>query len=290
MERIKKKIELIIITCLVILLVMISKKAGPESVSENKENPHVVNIKEYAPMCKICHQGDPLKPEESFIISEELSEICQSCHQRFPYSCGEASTQDKTSFLLEKIPNLVLKTIKGSLTCDSCHIVHTEGGRKMKQEYFIFLKQAEIINPHLAGIFCVFCHEKEPIYENDPLNLKFEGDRVLICTQCHNNKRARADNHPVNRIPSEGKGVEVDERFPLYEGKITCLTCHDIPCKGEETTPKFLRGGPYETRVDACLVCHKQESYRAVNPHEQIDENGRIRKDRCLYCHYIGPA
>ncbi|MGA1864700.1 MAG: hypothetical protein ACMUHX_06525 [bacterium] len=289
MELNKKKINLVIITCLVILLLII-KQTGSEVIYEKNENPHMVNTKEFAPICKSCHEGDPLIPEESFIINEELSEICQSCHKKLPYSCMEASTPAKTAYLLEKIPNLVLKIVKGSLICDSCHLVHAGSGKRMKPEYFIFLKQAERINPHQAGIFCIFCHEKEPIDEDDPLNLKFDGDRVLICTQCHDNKRVRADNHPVNRIPSEGKGVEVDERFPLYEGKITCLTCHDIPCKGEETTPKFLRGGPYENRVDACLVCHKQESYKAVNPHEQIDENGRIRKDRCLYCHYIGPA
>lgn len=289
MEWIKKKTNPVIITCLVILLFII-KQTGSEVVDENNENPHVANIEKSIPMCKICHEGDPLNPVESYIITEELSEICLSCHKKFPYSCREASTPAKTAYLVEKIPNIVLKTVNESITCDSCHFVHAEGGKRMKQEYFIFLKQAEKINPHQAGIFCVYCHEKEPIDEDDPLNLKFDGDRVLICTQCHNNKRARADNHPVNRIPSEGKGVEVDERFPLYDGKITCLTCHDIPCKGEETTPKFLRGGPYETRVDACLVCHKQESYKAVNPHEQIDANGRIRKDLCLYCHYIGPS
>jgi len=252
-----------------------------------KKNPHEMNIEQYGPDCRLCHPADPVGSQLPPLISAGMENICQSCHPIIPLSCKMAATKKVTDILLEQIPHLLLRIKEGSLACESCHGVH--GGAVVRTSYSLFLKQAENINPHRSGIFCIFCHDKEPIRETDPLNLKFGGDGIQVCTQCHNNVRARADNHPVNLYPSEGKGVKLDERFPLYDGKVTCLTCHKIPCKGEETKPKFLRGGPYKERVDACLECHQKESYKAINPHDQIDEFGRLRKDRCLYCHIIEP-
>jgi hypothetical protein len=60
-----------------------------------------------------------------------------------------------------------------------------------------------------------------------------------------------------------------------------------MPCQGGRAEENLLRGGPYEKRVDACLSCHSKERYQAVNPHIQIDEKGKIMKDKCLYCHII---
>jgi predicted CXXCH cytochrome family protein len=81
------------------------------------------------------------------------------------------------------------------------------------------------------------------------------------------------------------------EDFPLEEGKLGCFTCHDPfpPMKEDfarqKVDPKFLRGGPYEVLVTFCFLCHRQEEYKKTNPHKQLDEQGRINKDRCLFCH-----
>ncbi|MGA1844615.1 MAG: hypothetical protein ACMUIS_08645 [bacterium] len=264
---------------LVIVLVLINRRGMAEVT-----NPHSIDIQQYNGTCTRCHPGDPYADEGPTIVPEGLTQVCDACHKGIPLSCERAVTPEVTGILVEQIPSLVLTKHNGRLTCESCHLVHGNG---IKRVYSIFLKQAERINPHSAGIFCIFCHNSEPREEGGPLDLKYDGDRVTVCTRCHNNERARADNHPVNISPSQGKGIQLDERFPLHQGKVTCVTCHDIRCQGGERNPKFLRGGPYEKRVDACLICHKRESYRAVNPHEQIDEQGKLKKDRCLYCHIL---
>jgi len=274
-----------LLICSLLVLLLIGNKKGMAEVVD----PHVLSTERYNETCGKCHPNDPHDPNKLFTLSETLNEVCESCHQQIRMSCKKAITKEVANILLEQIPNLILSTRNESLNCDSCHLVHEEGGKGIKHSYILFLKQVERINPHWAGIFCFYCHDEEPKVEEDPLNLKFNGDRVAICIQCHNNRRARADNHPVNIRPSEGKGVKLDERFPLNDGKVTCVTCHDIRarCEWVGSRPKFLRGGPYENRVDACLECHQKDSYRAVNPHEQIDEHGRLRKDRCTYCHIL---
>ena len=114
-----------------------------------------------------------------------------------------------------------------------------------------------------------------------------KADRVAVCLQCHDGKKARADNHPVRVVPTKEKGVNVPENFPLSDGKVSCITCHMMPCQGGKIERNLLRGGPYEKRVDICLTCHMKERYQAVNPHIQVDEKGHILKTKCLYCHII---
>ncbi|MBN2373184.1 hypothetical protein JXL19_05305 [bacterium] len=275
--------------CLLSISILINAKTAFSA-----ENPHDRKKDRYVQACGACHAGNPIEnPDRPPALKQpdELTKNCLSCHKKIPLSCSRAVTRDAAVILIEQIPVIALGLRDGSLACDSCHQFHSKQGRGMKQAYTVFLKQAEKINPHRAGIFCIFCHDREPMAEEEGFaTLKYGGDRVKICTQCHNNKRARADNHPVNIYPSEGRGVIIDERFPLFDGKVTCITCHDIKCKGGygETIPKFLRGGPYKERVDACLLCHQRESYKAVNPHDQIDKQGRLRKDRCQYCHILG--
>ncbi len=64
-----------------------------------------------------------------------------------------------------------------------------------------------------------------------------------LCLDCHRNREAPAE-HKVDIVPK----MEVKD-LPLFNGKITCVTCHD-PHRNTHGT--LLRMNPR----DLCLVCH----------------------------------
>lgn len=89
---------------------------------------------------------------------------------------------------------------------------------------------------------CRICHK-----------LNEAGTRVILkapitdlCVDCHPNRVAPAE-HVVDVKPSmKVKGL------PLYNGKMTCVTCHEP--HGLTGKPKMLRS----MKSDICLYCHKK--------------------------------
>ncbi len=257
---------------------------------KTKENPHKITNRSFEIICQDCHNSDPFLNEGS-IENKKCQSYCKSCHT-VPASCLLISSKQSTAILKDQMQYLGLPLFSETISCGSCHFFHERKQQRVNEKrlnsfYSNFWYRAQQINPHRSGVFCQLCHETGIGLSSDALKLKFQADRVAVCLQCHDGKKARADNHPVRVSPSKDKGVHVPEGFPLYDGKITCLTCHEMPCQGGDLEAKLLRGGPYEKRVDACLSCHSKERYQAVNPHIMIDPNGRIMKNKCLYCHII---
>ncbi|WP_456387093.1 hypothetical protein [Desulfolithobacter sp.] len=97
--------------------------------------------------------------------------------------------------------------------------------------------------------------------------------------------------HPVGVTPGPDKKAKIPPHFPLTDGKITCNTCHDLrlQCRDDATlarvNPAFLRINPFLSRTAICFQCHDERKYRMLDPHNQLDKQGRIREDKCLYCH-----
>ena len=143
-------------------------------------------------------------------------------------------------------------------------------------------------NPHFSGKYCVECHLNVP-KSIDNLQLRFVDDFFQTC-RCHGYEPGTYI-HPVNIVPSPAKQALIPADFPLQDGKISCATCHDIAlqCREDDTAQKnnktFLRGAPYANRTGLCIRCHKQGTYKAFDPHEQLDEEGRVIQEKCLYCH-----
>jgi predicted CXXCH cytochrome family protein len=112
-----------------------------------------------------------------------------------------------------------------------------------------------------------------------------------ICLKCHAYKE---NHHPVDFVPRETYYVTPGKAFPLFDGEIRCLTCHD-PHGGPEfsETPKLLRGGPYADRREPCFKCHYRERYAEIDPHIMLDSDGRIQlvngEPVCLICHAKTP-
>jgi hypothetical protein len=147
-------------------------------------------------------------------------------------------------------------------------------------------------NVHYTGKFCSECHDSTP-EEGGEQFLKFEGEFSSLC-RCHG---YTSENyiHPVNIIPTEKKKGKIPDNLPLENGKVTCSTCHDIykQCQSDRRMKSrnkfFLRGAPYAKRTDLCFRCHDEAKYKMLDPHNQLDENGEIIEEKCLYCHAERP-
>jgi hypothetical protein len=137
---------------------------------------------------------------------------------------------------------------------------------------------------HYTGKYCTECHSQTPKKGGERF-LKFGGDYNLLC-RCHL-KTPDSYIHPTDIKPSDQKKTKIPADLPLEQGKITCLTCHDIYLQCQERTfdKNSLRGVPYRKATDFCFKCHDQKSYVQLDPHKQLNEKGEIVSETCLYCH-----
>jgi predicted CXXCH cytochrome family protein len=153
----------------------------------------------------------------------------------------------------------------------------------------------EIINPHFTGKDCAICHEGTPRADDTTALLKFGGDDIAMCNSCHQTEYLKGDLHPVAVAPSPDDTIRVPPELPLYGGRVTCRTCHDVylQCRKRPSLQfeniNFLRGAPYKKTVDLCFRCHALDIYKKTNPHQQVDEAGNLIKESCLYCHQTLP-
>ncbi len=147
-------------------------------------------------------------------------------------------------------------------------------------------------NLHYTGEYCLECHEKIPEKGGDKL-LKFNGDFTQLC-RCHGYTPGTYI-HPVFVEPSPEKKSKIPNNFPLVNGMISCVTCHDMymQCKknprAKLLNKRFLRGAPYLSRTTMCFKCHDEMKYKMLDPHNQLTESGSIIVVKCLYCHKEKP-
>jgi len=151
----------------------------------------------------------------------------------------------------------------------------------------------DLTNIHYTGKYCEECHEKKP-KKGSQKYLKYNTDFNQLC-KCHMYIPGEYT-HPVDIEPSEGKINRIPADLPLQNGKLSCITCHDIymQCSQnpdlEYSNKRFLRGAPYTKRTDLCFRCHDDTQYNKLDPHNnQLDENGDIVAEKCLYCHLEKP-
>ena len=144
-------------------------------------------------------------------------------------------------------------------------------------------------NLHYTGKYCDQCHEDTPP-KGGPAALKYGGDFKKLCGPCHDNAQG-AYLHPVDITPSDEIKTKIPAGLPLKGGEITCSTCHDLYLQCRESPVKLssVRGAPYTKRTDFCFKCHDEKDYVRLNPHNQIDQNGAILTEKCLYCHLSTP-
>ena len=134
-------------------------------------------------------------------------------------------------------------------------------------------------NPHTA---CAVCHGTDKP-QPGPALFVAGVDPSDACLLCHDYKE---NHHPTDFAPADPSQFS----FPLFDGKVKCLSCHEIHGgQAHGGTARLLRGGPYEDRREICFRCHSRERYGRINPHVMLDEEKRFRlvngKPVCLVCH-----
>ena len=141
---------------------------------------------------------------------------------------------------------------------------------------------------HYSGSYCKECHEQLPTKKGNPF-LKYDGDFNRLC-RCHLTGRASYV-HPVNVAPSGSLRQRIGDALPLTNGKVTCLTCHDIyrQCQQRDIEKFSLRGAPYANRLEFCFKCHDAQRYEKMDPHKQRNVEGGLLRATCLYCHTEKP-
>jgi hypothetical protein len=100
-----------------------------------------------------------------------------------------------------------------------------------------------------------------------------------------------AMHHLVKVKPSAN--ITIPDSFPLHKDQqIDCQTCHGIKDmknqdfnKIDKTADNFFREGPYKKITNFCYKCHEQKPYQRDNIHKMLDDNNKIIKKTCLYCH-----
>jgi len=152
----------------------------------------------------------------------------------------------------------------------------------------------EAINPHWTGKHCQECHvAKEPQKNKAPL--KFNGDPRQICDRCHTKPCITNQSHASDIVYRGIPGYTVPSQWPLRDGKLSCLTCHDALVQMKDdfaakwVSPNFLRGAPYKIKTDFCFVCHPKKQFQKTNPHKLLDSQGKIIPQNCLVCHNTVP-
>lgn len=148
--------------------------------------------------------------------------------------------------------------------------------------------------PHNFESMCSDCHAD---LENPGF---FTKDPDILCLACHPERKERS--HPSGVLPAKGLPPE----FPLYEGKLVCISCHiahktyekkDVKHKIFENNLYMLRGS--QTGKEFCAQCHRENApdsqadahalafKRAHNLNRDMSLKDVLHDDssECLRCH-----
>lgn len=131
-------------------------------------------------------------------------------------------------------------------------------------------------------VSCVMCHRTSTPEYYDAAMKAGDLDMSAVCMDCHHYSE---NHHPVNIVPEK----TIPDEFPLYDGQMKCLTCHEAHGNQKRSYPKLLRGAPYKDLRDMCFKCHPTDQYTAIDPHTMFDADGKIKQVNgepvCLVCH-----
>jgi len=152
-------------------------------------------------------------------------------------------------------------------------------------------KKSHTSNPHGNPALCIDCHTSSG---GGKTALRFDGNASQLCRSCHDGELAESEAHPSDIIPSAEIAKKIPSDLPLYNGTLTCLSCHDVvqQCTAEKNTAaasNILRGTQSPSgNLPFCFRCHVRENYQPLNVHDQLDA-GKLKTDICLWCHVHTP-
>ncbi len=244
--------------------------------------------------CKECHEKTPEKGGRTFLkYGGDFEELCR-CHYNSPGSLVHPSEIAPSKGKTGKIP-AEFPLRNGELSCGTCHDIYLQCQKGPKKNTF-FLRGS----PYKKRTdFCFKCHN-EKSYEMQDVHdqLNAEGDMLVEkCRYCHTEppdvKQTRfkdiklldnseaicqgchviAGNHsgnynhlvkPSKKALATMKRMEIEFGIilPLYDGKITCMTCHNPHEKGvipAELPSAKGADSKFRHRLPGilCQECHK---------------------------------
>ncbi len=224
-------------------------------------------------VCRTCHKPHYATDKQYLLAGQRSKDhLCMQCHA--DQSAITGSTHDlQIAAPAEK--NILGQKAAETGPCSSCHLVHSGVSR------FMWARK-----PHTDAsqpdFYCSSCHA--------------DG-------QCADKKQAGPYEHPMNIQVSD---TAAPIPFPLYrdgfkqdsDGKITCMTCHDVhnPEPVYEDGPikqgLFLRNGGKGLSYH-CTTCHRGYDHIAGTDHDFSMKystcssltDTRIPSNRCAPCH-----
>lgn len=228
---------------------------------------HGENLKKRSPhgqkgdSCGFCHPARPKADRQDEVMSRGR-ELCSLCHGMI----AERHYEDANPFEKRR-------------DCTGCHDPHGKSAENLSLLSGAFLavaKESPIVRPHFRKAFCNACHANTDDYalRNDDVN--------ELCNRCHASGKIPGNIHPLKKVPAE---IKPPTDWPLADGALTCLTCHEQGHEDQMRRPKLLRGGPYGSSREVCWRCHNQKRFEVSDIHRDINA-GR----RCDFCHAGQPA
>lgn len=262
-------------------------------------NPHWKNV-----MCISCHFGQPADGNPMLLTGSDRSAVCDRCHngrfaRRDIHPVGMVPSPDVII-----PPDMPLAN--GRITCVTCHDSSLQeggegkfsagkvnpkflrGGYTVRNEFCFRCHRQKTygqLNAHsqldpwgsIKDQSCLFCHTSLPNRKVLGIeNVGFNDDSIdEYCTCCH---VGFDRNHPVggNHLVAPSEEVfeiiqmsdrRIGVKLPLYNGTVTCATCHnpheagvienELAAEGSENRKRLRLGGG-----DSMLICRGCHSDR----------------------------
>lgn len=244
-------------------------------------SPDPRNFRSVAAFCEECH-GANLAPRSPHAGGEQS---CAFCHAGRPTEAGRADVAPGFKERCELCHRGVqddhfagvtpFGKLRECLLCHDRHGVASASPGLLSVGYRAAAAESVVIRPHFRRGLCFTCHTNTDDYE-----LR-DTDVNALCDRCHASGKILANIHPLRKVPPT---ITVPKGWPLTDGALTCLTCHD---QGHEDQPQrrwMLHGGPYASARAVCRNCHSITDLEASKIHQEINEDRS-----CGMCHKTRP-
>lgn len=210
--------------------------------------------------CAACHLTKPQPGIAVEVVGRDRG-LCLLCH----VATREAHYRDVDPF-------------RNTRECRDCHDPHARPGERpglLNDAYLEAIARRVEVRPHYRRGLCLACHTNVEDYELRDASVN------ALCDRCHASGKITANIHPLRRVPPT---ITPPKDWPLADGALTCLTCHEQGHEDQTPRPAMLRGGPYAAARDICRSCHAEKDLLASTIHQEINEG-----KRCDFCHKTRP-
>ena len=210
--------------------------------------------------CAFCHAGEPRR-DRKVEAPSSFRERCKICHRgvKDEHFAKITPFGDKRECLL----------------CHDRHGVASSSPGLLSEGYHAAANDSVVIRPHYRRSLCFTCHAN-----SDDYALRSE-DLNALCNRCHASGLIPSNIHPLRKVPPK---ITVPQGWPLADGALTCLTCHDQGHEDQPQRRRMLHGGPYASPRAVCRNCHSGVDLENSRLHQEINEG-----KSCELCHRTRP-